>query len=197
MDKIQYQIENTLENSKLLVEMSDLYSNHYGFWGKTGPNPGGRIKLSSKKLSQWIQNDNAYIATARRNGKLIGYAIAIKKSKNKTNNKYIISWITQLVVHTDHRKIGIGKTLLFSFWGFSNDYAWGIMSSNPYAVRALEKATYRRVKPAAMKEKAQSIIKFGVENVSYLGKETEFVVTSKECKVNTHFPSDRREFTKN
>jgi len=187
---IHYQIENTMENDKLLSEMSDLYSNHYGFWGETGPMPGGRIKLSEKVLYKWIQSEDAYIATARKNAQLLGYAIAIKKSKNKTDNKYIISWITQLVVHTDYRKIGIGKTLLFSFWGFSNDYAWGIMSSNPYAIRALEKATYRRVQPLAMKKKEQRIIKFGVENVSYLDETTDFVVTAKNCKVNTKFPSD-------
>ena len=49
---IHYQIENTMENDKLLSEMSDLYSNHYGFWGETGPMPGGRIKLS-KMRKKW------------------------------------------------------------------------------------------------------------------------------------------------
>ena len=187
---IEYQIENTMETQDLLNEMSNLYSNHYGFWGETGPKPGDRIQLSAKKLYLWIQNQDSYIATARKDNKLIGYSIAIKKSKNKTNNKYIISWVTQLVVHEDFRQQGIGKTLLFSFWGFSNDYAWGIMSSNPYAIRALEKATYRRVNPSSMKKKEQSIIKFGIENVSYLDDKTEFIVTSKNCKVNTKFPSD-------
>ena len=190
MKNIHYQIENTMENTNLLDEMSVLYSNHYGFWGKTAQHPGQRIQLSVKRLQYWVQSEDAYIATARKNNTLVGYAIAIKKSKNKTNNKYIISWVTQLVVHEDFRQQGIGKTLLFSFWGFSNDYAWGIMSSNPYAIRALEKATYRRIQPSIMKKKELGIIKFGVENVSYLNKDTTFVVTAKNCKVDTEFPSD-------
>ncbi len=187
---IDYQIENPMENKNLLDEMSELYSGHYGFWGETAAKPGQRIQLSAKKLYQWIQSEDSYIATARKDYELVGYSIAIKKSKNKTDNKYLISWVTQLVVHEDFRQQGIGKTLLFSFWGFSNDYAWGIMSSNPYAIRALEKATYRRVQPVIMRNKAQGIVKFGIENVSYLDENTDFVVTSKNCKVNTHFPSD-------
>ena len=190
MEAILYQIESHMENRDLLEEMSSLYSAHYGFWGETADHPGERIQLSAKRLYQWIQSEDSYIATARKGHQLIGYSIAIKKSKNKTNNNYIVSWVTQLVVHKDFRQQGIGKTLLFSFWGFSNDYAWGIMSSNPYAVRALEKATYRRVQPNIMKNKEQGIIKFGVENVSYLNEKTEFVVTSRNCKVNTDFRSD-------
>ncbi len=187
---IEYKIESVLENQQLLHEMSHLYSNHYGFWGKTHKNSGERIQLSASKLYQWIQSEHSYVATARKEGELLGYAIAIKKSKNKTDNKYLISWITQLVVHENYRKLGIGKTLLFSFWGFSNDYAWGIMSSNPYAIRALEKATYRRVQPTFMKKKEKSIIKFGIENVSYLNEDTEFIITSNNSKVNTKFPSN-------
>lgn len=187
---IEYKIENILENPNLLDEMSSLYSNHYGYWGRTATNSGQRIQLTSGRLHRWIESENAYIATARKKNEFLGYAIAIKKSKNKTDDKYIISWITQLVVHENYRKIGIGKTLLFSFWGFSNDYAWGIMSSNPYAIRALEKATYRRVQPSIMKKKEKSIIKFGVENVSYLDENTQFVITAQTSKVNTRFPSD-------
>jgi 2-polyprenyl-3-methyl-5-hydroxy-6-metoxy-1,4-benzoquinol methylase/GNAT superfamily N-acetyltransferase len=188
--EITYQIESELTNQKLTQEMSELYSNHYGFWGETSGRHGKRIKLSKEHISQWLRNEHSYIATARKNGTLVGYAIAVKKSKNKTNNNCIISWVTQLVVHQNYRKMGIGKTLLFSFWGFSNNYAWGIMSSNPYAIRALEKATYRRVDLAMMKKKEKIITKFGIENVSYLNSNTEFVINSKNSKVNTEFPSD-------
>lgn len=188
---IKYQLESLLENPSLSSEMSELYSNHYGTWGKTSENAGERIKLSSIKIEKWLQNDNSYVATARNEkDNLIGYAIAIKKSKNKTNNDHIISWITQLIVHSDYRHQKIGKTLLFSFWGFSDDYAWGIMSSNPYAIRALEKATIRRVKPSLVKEKAKVLKNFGIHNIHFLDDNTEFVIDSQTSKVNTHFPSD-------
>ena len=187
---IKYQLESLLENSNLSNEMSQLYSNHYGIWGKTSKNVGRRIKLSSKQIEKWLQNDNSYVATAREDNNLIGYAIAIKKSKNKTNNNSIISWVTQLVVHSNYRHRKIGKTLLFSFWGFSNDYAWGIMSSNPYAIRALEKATTRRVRPRLVKEKEKILKEFGIKNIHFLNKDTEFIINKDVSKVNTDFPSD-------
>jgi len=187
---INYQIESELTNSNLITEMSKLYSNHYGFWGKTSQKHGKRIELSPTFIRKWIKNENSYIATARNKDILIGYAIAITSYKNKTEKKNIITWITQLVVHQEHRKHGIGKELLFSFWGFSTHYAWGIMSSNPYAIRALEKATYRRVKPLQIKNKIKGLKRFGIEQVSYLDETTDFVVTSKNTKVNTKFPSD-------
>lgn len=159
---INFQLESELLNKTLIDEMSELYSNHYGLWGKTSKNYCKRISLSPSYIRKWTKNENAYIATARDNHELIGYAIAIQSYKNKTEKKNAISWITQLVVHQDYRQHGIGKELLFSFWGFSNHYAWGIMSSNPYAIRALEKATYRRVQPSIIKNKEIGLKKFGV-----------------------------------
>ncbi len=35
--------------------------------------------------------------------------------------------------------------LLQSIWGFSNDFAWGLATTNPCTIKALENATFRRV----------------------------------------------------
>ena len=187
---IEYQLESELMNESLINEMSELYSNHYGFWGKTSKYYTKRISLSPQKLREWTKNENVSIATARDDNKLVGYAIAIISYNNKSEKKNIISWVTQLVVHQNFRRHGIGKELLFSFWGFSNHYAWGIMSSNPYAIRALEKATHRRVNPKMIKQKEKGLKKFGIEQVSYLNEKTEFLITTNNTKVNTLFPSD-------
>jgi 2-polyprenyl-3-methyl-5-hydroxy-6-metoxy-1,4-benzoquinol methylase len=185
---IEYQLESELENLNLVEEMSVLYSSHYGFWGATSGRHGKRIKLSPAQIRKWTKN--AHIATARKNKKLVGYAIAVLSYKNKSEKTNAISWVTQLVVHEKYRQHNIGKELLFSFWGFSNYYAWGIMSSNPYAIRALEKATYRRVNPKIIKSKEATIKKFGIEHVSYLDETTEFSINTLSTKVNTEFPSD-------
>jgi SAM-dependent methyltransferase/GNAT superfamily N-acetyltransferase len=187
---IEFRIESELYNHELINEISSLYSSHYGVWGKTSSGHGQRIKLAPTKIREWTNAENARVATARIDGKLIGYAIAVHDYKNKSRKKNLIAWITQLVVHEDYRKHGIGKKLLFSFWGFSNYFAWGIMSSNPYAIRALEKATYRRVDPKIIKAKKIGLRKFAVENVSYVHHSTEFVTTTNNSKVNTMFPSD-------
>lgn len=36
--------------------------------------------------------------------------------------------------YKDYRQQGIAKNILFSIWGFSNHFAWGIVSANPYAI---------------------------------------------------------------
>jgi len=187
---IEYQLESELYTHSLIDEMSALYSSHYGFWAKGDGRDGQRIKLSPTKLREWTKIDNTYIATARNEGILVGYAISVQSYKNKKDKENAISWVTQLVVHEDFRQHGIGKELLFSFWGFSSNYAWGIMSSNPYAIRALEKATYRRVNPKIIKNREKGLKKFGIEHVSYLDENTEFIITSQNTKVNTLFPAN-------
>ncbi len=186
---VDYQLESPLDSS-LIEEMAFLYSNHYGVWGSSHEKKGEQISLSPSRLRLWVQSSNSYIATARVSNELVGYAIAVKAFKNKSEKKNTISWITQLVVNEDYRQNGIGKELLFSFWGFSTNYAWGIMSSNPYAIRALEKATYRRVLPRIISARSKGLIKFGIEEVTYLDEETEFKIKSSESKVNTKFPAD-------
>lgn len=190
---IEYQKESILENRSLLEEMASLYSNHYGVWGKTSGKHGERIKLSPARIQSWVQSEHTYIATARDEKKLIGYAIAVVASTNKqeyNNPKKLISWVTQLVVHEEHRQKGIAKTLLFSFWGFSNYYAWGILSASPYAIRALESATKRKSIPAKIKQKHKKIIKFGIDYINYITRETEFFINKEASKANTNFPSD-------
>ena len=58
----------------------------------------------------------------------------------------------QLVVHTDYRNQNVAKQLLYSIWCESSNFAWGIVSSNPYAIRALEKATRRRSSPKIIRK---------------------------------------------
>jgi len=176
-------------NKELAIEMAELYSNHYGFWGDSTKKKGKRIELSSSRIMDWVNTDNFKVSTARHSDKLIGYAIAIQEFKNKEEKTDIISWVTQLVVHQEHRQKGVSKELLFSFWGFSTYYAWGVMSSNPYTIRSLEKMTCRRVKPLEVSKKKSILIPFGKEYVSYLNEETEFIINADETKVNTKFPA--------
>ena len=191
---LSYGIESPLQNIGLLDEMSALYSEHYGLWGSTAPKPRTRIKLSAKRMSYWTsRNNNIYIATARYDGTLIGYAIATVASTNKReplNKSKIISWVTQLVVHQDYREQGVAKSLLLSFWGLSDYYAWGILSSNPYAIKALESATRRVATPSIINKEKHKIIPFGEKNIHYINKNTEFVIDYNTSKANTDFPSD-------
>ncbi|MHB8967643.1 MAG: GNAT family N-acetyltransferase [Thermoleophilia bacterium] len=175
-------------NDELLHTCSDLYSNHYGYWSKENAGLSGKkIRLSAERLVEWLEPEGANIALAYAEDELIGYGIVLRQ---RMLGGEIISWVTQLVVHEDYRHQGVGKSMLFSFWGMSSDYAWGILSSNPYAVRALEKATRRPCVPKIIKRNKTKLINFGRTHVSYLGIDSEVEITEDVSSCNTQFFTD-------
>lgn len=175
----------------MIKECSQLYSTQYGKWSKDAPfRAGQNIKLSPEKIHEWLDNDNAAIYFAKDGEKLVGYAIAIQLSIPKYG---IISWVTQLVVHEDYRHHDIAKNLLHSIWGFTDNFAWGIVSANPYAIRALEKTTRRRSDPIRIKHNLRKILSIGIENLPYINENTETLVTNENSRINTEFFVDHSE----
>jgi 2-polyprenyl-3-methyl-5-hydroxy-6-metoxy-1,4-benzoquinol methylase/GNAT superfamily N-acetyltransferase len=179
----------SLVNSALIAEMSKLYSAHYGIWGPQGNRPGDSIKLSSAQIRHWLTEDSLVVwATAF--GQMVGYAIAID---TQLPGQGKVAWITQLVVHKDHRQVDVGKTLLFTIWGFSDYFAWGLMSANPYAIRALEKATRRRCKPVLIATHAAALLSLGAKHVHYLTDATGVSIDECGSRVDTAFDIDHSE----
>lgn len=170
---------------ELIKECSQLYSTQYGKWSKAAPfRAGQNIKLSPERIREWLNNDNAAIYFAKDDEKLVGYAIAIQLSVPKYG---IISWVTQLVVHEDYRHKDIAKNLLYSIWGSTDNFAWGIVSANPYAIRALEKTTRRRSDPVRIKHNLRKILSIGAEHLPYINEKTEAFVTNEISRINTEF----------
>jgi GNAT superfamily N-acetyltransferase len=124
------------------------------------------------------------IALAAFDGQVIGYAIAVQV---KVKDYGVISWVTQLVIHEAHRRRDVGKTLLFSIWGFSDHFAWGLITANPYAIRALEKATRRRCSPERMGRNHRKLKAIGIEQTPYVKEETAVEVTAETSRIRTEF----------
>jgi 2-polyprenyl-3-methyl-5-hydroxy-6-metoxy-1,4-benzoquinol methylase len=176
------------DSNELLKECSDLYSNHYGKWSDNAPEIAGKkIKLSSNRILNWLKSNDSAIYLARDNNELVAYAIALRL---KVPRYGIISWVTQLVVHEKYRHQDIAKSILYSVWGLTSDIAWGIISANPYAIRALEKATRRRSDPEKVKQNIKKIMSIGIANVSYISEEMQYFVTKEVSKINTEFYVD-------
>jgi 2-polyprenyl-3-methyl-5-hydroxy-6-metoxy-1,4-benzoquinol methylase len=180
-------IPGGLARSELIEEMAELYSQHYGVWGPNGIRPGEKIKLSASRLRSWLQPRDSRIAWATAFGSLVGYAIAVQ---TRIPRHGVVSWVTQLVVHEAHRRNNVGKTLLFTIWHFTNHFAWGLITANPYAVRALEKATRRRCLPAEIRKNTELLMSMGTEVVPYVLTSTETNITSYESRINTEFDLD-------
>jgi len=168
-----------------LEECSALYSEHYGVWSKHSQfTEGAKIKLSPSRIKEWLGSNKAHLYQARLNGELIAYAIAIMIKVKKYG---VVSWVTQLVVHDSYRNIDVAKTLLFSIWGWSNHFAWGVITANPYAVRALEKATRRRCTPIRISKNRSKLHAVGKDNIPYVKESTVIDVGKDKSQINTEF----------
>ena len=170
----------------LLQECSTLYSTHYGKWSEVHQYAGKSIKLSTGRIREWLEIPSSRIYLARIDDELIGYCIA-SISKHRKGK---IAWVTQLVIHSEWRNKGISTKLLFSIWTMSDFFSWGVLTSSPYAIRALEKATRRRCHPERIYNNHRLLINFGVENVCYLEDSAEKEITKNESKINTKFFAD-------
>jgi hypothetical protein len=97
-----------------------------------------------------------------------------------------VSWITQLVVHSDFRSHGVASKLCQMAWDVSAVDGCGIVTSHPYAIRALEKATRRSCRPG-MIHYAKSLV--AASRIPYLqGKPIRCNhAGSSMCQIDTGF----------
>ena len=98
---------------------------------------------------------------------LIGYCIALRFETAEGP----VAWITQLVVASNYRKAGVATHMMFSIWQFSDCWAWGLVTANPFAVRALETATRRSCRASAIAELGQDVLTKLATLVSYIPSE--------------------------
>jgi len=189
MSKYEYSTEAGLfaaGNAPFIEEAAKLYSAHYGFWREKDGLFKVPVVLSPRRLREWFK-DETRVATAFFQGQLVAYAIA---EQHAVANVGKVTWVTQLVVHGEHRHSNVAKTLLHSLFGFSNDFCWGLVSANPYAVRALEKATRRRCSPSVVEDNKEVLLQFADKHVNYISIQTHLDFAAGKCQINTQFDLD-------
>lgn len=170
-----------------LQQCSELFSKHYGNWALNNPkHKQGPVKLGVKYYKDTMIKPDHYVSLAYDNDLLIGHAFYIRK---KFDNTQYMSWVLQLVVHTNYRMRSIGKTLLYSIWGFSGDVARGLATSNPYTVKTLESVTFRKANPEIIYKNLDIIKKIGAE-VSFMDNEKPYKVNLQQSIVDTDFYVD-------
>jgi len=99
------------------------------------------------------------------------------------------SRITQLVVHSDYRHLGLGKQLVH----MALPVGWriaAIVSSHPFAIRGFERATACRCSPIAIQQMVSSVM--SVCPVPYLHGKTCHV-DDKQSIIDTEFPISHAE----
>ena len=181
-------LPGTMVPADLAAELAELYSDQYGLWSQQSPrNPGGRIRLSPTRIQKLLLPKAAKLAYALFEGRVIGYAIAIQE---KVPDYGVISWGDPTRCSCRSPAEERGKRLLFAIWKFTDHYAWGLLTANPYAIRALEKATRRRCQPSRITRNYRKLRTFASVNVEYVEESTAVEVNRNVARINTAFPID-------
>jgi GNAT superfamily N-acetyltransferase len=193
-----------------------LFNSQYGIWGPQGPRPGLPVTMSKEALRRtFLSGDGTFLVLAIDGDAnvLMGHAFARRfvvtcggtekdlqgegvqgegvqgegvQGEGVQGNAL---WITQLVVGSKYRNRGIGTHLISTALD-NKDVCVGLVSSNSYAVRALEKACRRAVGIEFAASCGQHIL--DSSGVAYLEGRTA-VITNGCCKINTDFYVDHTE----
>ena len=174
--------------SSLWSEVSALFSTEYGYYSEHSPiRPGERIRMGVKHYEHSYASSDYRIALCRDGESLIAEAVY----KEFITSRGKVAFVVQLVVAGVYRRRGIASTLLHAIWGFSDYYAWGIVTSNAFTVESLENATLRRVSPQLLQDRAAWIGDELLPTIDFLDRAT-WLVSSEDTCIATGFYTDRK-----
>ena len=174
--------------SALWTEVSELFSSEYGCYSEKSPiRPGGRIRMGVKRYERSYANADYRVALCRDGSRLI--AEAVYREFSTSCGK--VAFVVQLVVAGEYRRQGIASTLLHAIWGFSDYYAWGIVTSNAFTVESLESATFRRVCPSLLVDRIDWISDELLPAIDFLDRAT-WTVSPEDTRIATGFYTDRK-----
>jgi 2-polyprenyl-3-methyl-5-hydroxy-6-metoxy-1,4-benzoquinol methylase len=173
-----------------MTSCADLFSKHYGRWGAGGLRPGEPITIPPEHVRRLLDSEQAHIVCAFDGSTLAGYSIVLRFDAGDGRR---VAWIAQLVVHPTYRQSRVATTLLFSAWQFSDYDVWGLVTANPYAVRALETATRRPCRAKLIVEDGRPILQDLHRYLGYLPADFDSPNKKALPSVDTKFPIDLSE----
>lgn len=169
------------------AEVSALFSAEYGVYSAAAPRKAGeRIRLGTDYYRRFYATDSFRVAFCRDGERLVAEAIYLERKTGRG----MVAFVVQLVVASEYRRRGVASTLLHSVWGFSDYYAWGIVSSNAFTVEALQGATFRKASPAVMAESADWLRAEVLAKVPFLAQ-AEWRLDERMSVAATSFFTDR------
>ena len=190
---IKYSAKSTLSMSdEEIKECSELFNCFYGKYNKdSNIRPGEQIRMPVSYYRNNYCKPNFYVALAKLDDKLVGQAFYLRKDYSDQGYG-VMTWVLQLVVDDSFRRQGIASTLLRSIWGFSDDYAWGLATTNPCTVKTLESATFRKCKPETVSKYLKAIKTIG-DDISFV-KDVPYFVSRTNSQIDTEFFVDNHAF---
>lgn len=143
--------------------------------------------MSPQRLrSQVLFDSNCGVTIAQLDDILVGHAFYSKFVDNILGK---VCWITQLVVDSNIRNRGVAKNLLNI--SFDPDCRiCGLVTSHPFAIRSLEKATGFKVEPTIISAFAPSLIQS--TSIPYI-RDRPVYCSNTNCVIDTEFFVDHTE----
>lgn len=150
-------------------------------------NPGGQIKLPASYYLNNYARAPYRIVLCRDCGHLVAQAIYVDKLTVRGK----VSLVVQLVVDEKYRRQGIATALLHAIWGFSDYYAWGIVTSSPCTVEALEGATFRFCRADVISRHSAFIRRSVLSEIPFL-RNAKWLHDARISRIDTGFFTDRQ-----
>ena len=163
-----------------------LFSENYGTWSSKLANDlrGKPIRLSESRFKKmFVEKPNRYVVMMFDDDALIGQVLYIRCNVSWHSDGKM-TFVQQLVVRKDYRGHRLGLKMLQAVFGFSSDDAWGLYTSNPLTIRALEDATFRRVSIEKIRERLPQL----KQVLSDVFDDTEWLDSFRNGCVDTKFP---------
>ena len=191
-----------------ILGCSNVFSENYGEWSDAAPSAriGRAIRISPARIrSMFVEKPDRYVALMYDGDRLIGQAFYLRRPCPWQASK-MMTFILQLVLEKGYRGHRLGLKLLQSVFGLSDNAAWGLFTSNPLTVRALEDATFRHVSVSAVKRHVQDlkqVLDDVFDGVSWLDSfhdgcvDTQFPVNhgANDAKIRKAYPDGGFPFT--
>ena len=178
-------------SSRQWREVSALFSSAYGFYSERAPQRAGeRIRLGVGYYERSYATPDYRVAFCRDGEALVAEAIYREVETERGR----VAFVVQLVVAEAYRRRGVASTLLHAVWGFSNYYAWGIVTSNAFTVESLESATFRRANAARIAESAEWLRREVLSGIPFLS-EVAWTCDGHQSRVASGFYTARGEPT--
>ena len=185
-----------------IQECSNVFSENYGEWSDAASRErvGKAVRISPARIrSMFVEKPDRYVAMMYDGDRLIGQAFYLRRRCPWQPAKSF-TFILQLVLEKAHRGHRLGLKLLQSVFGLSDDGAWGLFTSNPLTVRALEDATFRHVSVRTVARHVQDlklVLNDVFDGVSWLDSfhdgcvDTQFPVNhgANDAKVKKAYPT--------
>ena len=170
------------------AEVSELFSSSYGFYSAKDPSGRAwrRIRLSPSYYRRVYATDAYRVAVCREGEKLV--AEAVFRVYETSQGQAVL--VVQLVVDEQYRRRGIASNLLRKISGVADFFCLGVVTSNPFTVRALESATSRRVDLKAMMVHEAVIRNEILASVDFL-QTAQWRISAAESVIDSGFYTDR------